>query len=1086
MLPGFVPWVVPFLFALLAGALWMATHRWQRRLTDPAQVLGLKAGRFFVGAFAIWSLLQCLGRCVLLMTTWKLWAISFLGSGAIETVIWLYALERRIVGGRRGMLISGMRVAVVIMVLIMLLQPVLTLALDRRLDRHIVVMIDESHSMNFRDREWTETEKLNLAQLYEHTSIKDRQRLDVMKRELEVVRERVGLERDALPPTSGMDKDMLRDAMKIRRSSLKDLVKQHGEAVLGQQVEFLEGMLIGKSASTEEPYASLRRLHAGLESVAVSNMTAVTKALKGKAAKKPIEAIRRLDGLLGEAIVTLDASIELIPELAELTDAVFYAGLGEQAQEEIEALTQRARLEIAQHALASKREGQASLLDRLRKKYHIKLVRFGKTSEEIDPDEWVETALQAESDEKELSERQKASAGPAVGKDDRPKVDAPDPEEDEVFGLSTNMTFGQRTDLAAALETALATVAPENLAGILVVSDGRHNGDAGVDAVARRLGAQRSPIGAIVIGNSKPPKDASILNLRAPESTYLGDRVTLRSDLKFDGLKGRRIKVKLMHNKDHIDQKTIEVPDDAFRTSVRFAHTPENAEMMRYTLAIEDVEGEAFKENNKWGFDVAVSDDRTNVLLVENRPRWEYRYLRNLFYGRDKSVHLQSVLLTPDRMEGGLEPEQIHASAARKFGDADATALPESREEWLKFDVIILGDVPPEVLDDETLEILEYCVEDRGALLAVIAGQRFMPHAHSGKLLREILPIQYEPREILSFEAPEPGYRMELTPDGRRHIIMQQSTSVSENAQVWRSLPVLRWRYPVEGVKEGATILAYAIPEDRDRGGTKTAENLTAKAAAKRLDEQTKMKERNALIVEHSFGQGRVLMLNFDRTWRLRYRVGDMHHHKFWGQILRWGGGENLRSGTRFVRLGSDLVTYTHDDSVRVLARIVKPDYRPVRDAKASVKVYLDERLVRKQKLEYREGSNGIYEGLLRPFETPGQYRIELVSKAAEKIYKKEDVTKIETVFNVTGTKDPAELSELTADRGLMSKIAKLSGGEAVGPEEADRLLPVFGLGNEAVEEEKVVSLWDSWPLFLLMLACMTTEWVVRRRAGLA
>ena len=65
---------------------------------------------------------------------------------------------------------------------------------------------------------------------------------------------------------------------------------------------------------------------------------------------------------------------------------------------------------------------------------------------------------------------------------------------------------------------------------------------------------------------------------------------------------------------------------------------------------MEAVEGEVFTTNNDWPLEVAVTDDRTNVLLVDSVPRWEFRYLRNLFYGRDKSVHLQYVLLNPDEI----------------------------------------------------------------------------------------------------------------------------------------------------------------------------------------------------------------------------------------------------------------------------------------------------------------------------------------------------------------------------------------------------------------------------------------------------
>jgi len=112
-----------------------------------------------------------------------------------------------------------------------------------------------------------------------------------------------------------------------------------------------------------------------------------------------------------------------------------------------------------------------------------------------------------------------------------------------------------------------------------------------------------------------------------------------------------------------------------------------------------------------------VTDDRTNVLVVDSFPRWEFRYLRNLFYGRDKSVHLQYVLLNPDRITGQGDRPAVAASASRPFGQAEATRLPASAAEWRKFDAIIIGDIPPAAIDDGTWRDIRQAVSERGSLL---------------------------------------------------------------------------------------------------------------------------------------------------------------------------------------------------------------------------------------------------------------------------------------------------------------------------------------------------------------------------------
>ena len=62
--------------------------------------------------------------------------------------------------------------------------------------------------------------------------------------------------------------------------------------------------------------------------------------------------------------------------------------------------------------------------------------------------------------------------------------------------------------------------------------------------------------------------------------------------------------------------------------------------------------------------------------------------------------------------------------------------------------------------------------------------------------------------------------------------------------------------------------------------------------------------EANAVIVAQPYGLGKVLWIGTDGTWRWRYRVGDLHHHRFWGQVVRWANGAKLAVGNRAVRFG--------------------------------------------------------------------------------------------------------------------------------------------------------------------------------------
>jgi hypothetical protein len=166
---------------------------------------------------------------------------------------------------------------------------------------------------------------------------------------------------------------------------------------------------------------------------------------------------------------------------------------------------------------------------------------------------------------------------------------------------------------------------------------------------------------------------------------------------------------------------------------------------------------------------------------------------------------LQYVLLHPDEIAGQSMPS-VSASAGRAFGEAQATRLPETEAEWQKFDVIILGDVEAEAIDAATWQMISRCVNERAALLVMIAGPRSMPHALVAEEARALVPAEMEwgNREYFQTDARE--FRWMLTPEGASHAVTQQATAERSNEQVWAGFPNLAWRHPIKSVKEGADV----------------------------------------------------------------------------------------------------------------------------------------------------------------------------------------------------------------------------------------------------------------------------------------
>ncbi len=1041
LLPAGVPVFVVVLLPLLFGAVWVATHFLGARVLRPGAPKSAWAAAFAVrvaaGTVTLWALWQAVTRFIVLETSWSLWLSAFIGALALEIVTALFQWEKHIVGRAMGRWLLGLRLAAVALVLLILVQPVFAWTQQRKIERRVVVLVDDSESMQLVDRQASPTEIVEIAGFRGSQAAAGRPPIAALAAAARGFQTELAREFDAWPAAPPADAEAEKTLAVARAEPLERLVQS-------------AAALANQTAAALEP---ARPLAGRMDEAGRRALTEVSGWLRDELPAALREANERLpDGRippvrerLERAADRLRQAVESLPGLAAQADAAFMQSLDARTREALEEAALVPRSQLAREVLTSPSpDSGRSLLDLLESNYDVTVLRFGR--------EAVEWQASAE----------------------------PPPAGDPGFRM--------RTDLAAALAQTLDRVPAESLAGVLLLGDGRHNGEIPVDDAARSLGLTGAPLHAVAIGSSQGPKDAAFLKVEVPESIYLGDRLKIRADVKADGMQGERLRVVLRQDGKEIESQTIAVPEDSHRATVRMNHTPPDKGIFGYSIHLEPVEGELFSDNNEWPFETAVTDDRTNVLIVDSVPRWEFRYLRNLFYGRDKSVHLQYVLLNPDEIEGQEPLLTVFASATRRFGEAEATRLPERFEEWMRFDVIILGDVPPAALPAQTWETIEKAVAERGALLVVVAGPRSMPHAFQSDVVRRLLPLEFAPASGALFDGPEDSFAIRLSAEGKNSPILALGASQVETAQIWSEAPSFMWRHPVRAAKPGAEVLAYAEPAGRRPPSSAATAEERLSAFAK----QRQFEAEHALLTTSRYGLGRIALFTTDQTWRLRYGVGDAHHHRLWGNLIRWGTAENLRAGTDTVRLGTDALTYQTGQRVRILARLTAEGYKPEIGADVTARVFApDGSQVASRKLAYRDGSSGLYEADLEPLPANGRYRIELAGADVDRLLRSSTSTgpvpdKVETHFTQLATLNPVELGDLSVDADLLRRATTLAGGRVVGLSEAAGLAQAFGAGTKVLQEHRETTLWDNWLLLTLLVAALTTEWLLRRKAGLA
>ncbi len=1072
VLPESVPTAAIAAIFAAAVALWVALNLLKGKVALPKLRAVLLVLRVAAGFAALMAAAQLAIRCLLLTTSWRLWPIALAGSVAVEVLLGLYALERRTVSRRAGLTLVSLRAALVLLVIAMLAQPVLSWELLHEIQRYVGVLIDGSASMDVTDEQRSASEKLRLAEMLSVRQARRPVRLEQVSRRLQALGGELVAVGEDLVLLAGADAQARREQMKTRRAELHKALAG-GRELVDRQLEVF-ALAEKQQASLGEPArrdlgqakAELARVSDRLEK-ATRLVDRDNESRLGEDYKPLLELLRGATA----ALAKLSAGIE---PLGREYDEKYYASLSAEQRGRITAATDRSRLELARDVLTKKRvdfendRTTPALLDRLADGYKVKLYEFAEDCLEGD-----------------LGALRAAAGGPAMTAPASAPASAP---ATRPVQATTRPVGPQRTDLARAIEKITTEMSGKQLAGIVVLTDGRHNGPRRVEPLADQLGLQGVPICSVVMAPAEPPRDAAVISVRAPQTVTERDKFLVHAELKLDGLAGRNVPVALYDAKRQVAVTTVRVPKDlhSYRPRVQFSDEPKGAGLHSYSVRIRKFDNEVFSGNNEYPLTISVTEDRVRLLLLEDRPRWEFRYIKNIFADRDRNVKLQYVITNPDRIERQRAHLRVAASASRPMGQVEATLLPASPQEWMKFDVIVLGDMAPSVFTDGQIETIRKFVTERGGTLIVIAGPNHMPHAFGETPLEEILPVAFEPSDEPTVGALKTGYRIALTAAGRDSTIMFQNVEPEQNLAVWNSVPAVYWRHPSTVAKEAARVLAYAMPPSppeflRPLPPEKASDEEAIRQSQAR---RRKFQRENPLITVHNVAAGRVMMLSFDRTWRLRYRIGDTYHHRFWGQVMRWATADKLRAGTDFVKLGTDKTRYGPRKQIRIRAKIVQPDLAPVVSENVAVKIFAGDRLRLRKKLEYMPDSPGMYEARIDELES-GTYRVELDAPEVRPILAAEKVKKVSTEFSV----DPvgsAEEVELSANRGLLRRLANRSNGVVLDPHQADQVIEALGPASLRRRQRRELRLWDSWPLLVLIVAIATVEWAMRKRIGLA
>ncbi|MHC4248057.1 MAG: hypothetical protein ACYS9X_02910 [Planctomycetota bacterium] len=593
------------------------------------------------------------------------------------------------------------------------------------------------------------------------------------------------------------------------------------------------------------------------------------------------------------------------------------------------------------------------------------------------------------------------------------------------------------TQLGGPLRDAVRRLKGRYVAGVVAFTDGASNRGGDPLVAAGDLGVAVYPVGV----GLPETRDIEVPFIFAETVVFKDDVFPILVRVKQRGYAGETVRLVVRRDGEIVKEEMIDLDARTERTHT-IELTPHQEGTFTYSAEIEPRDDELSTENNsKSRPGVRVVDRKIRVLVVEDAPRWEFRFLKAVLEADTRRIKPTFVLRQAD--------EDCYRFRDGRF----VRDFPATMEELRRYNLIVLGNVPSaSFTGDELANVEEYIRKEGGALL-VLAGRGAMPDSYVGTPLADLLPVQFEPQ--MEFRAEDEAahpiresFRPQLTPEGKLSAVLRLAPDATENERLWESAEKLYWFHPVERLKPAATALMVH-------------------------PSQTTMHGPLPLVAHQRYGRGQVMYFGIDETWRWRHEPGAQYHRRMWGQAATYLSMAHLLGETNRVQIETDRAEYATGDTVKIVARIIDESYNPL-DAEAVTAIVERGGLERDEvALAAQKESKGVFQGEYRP-PAAGAYRVVIQDEEDE----------AEHEFAVVVPR--IEFDDPGMRRDLLEKMAAASGGAFVTIDRLDELEELLAAKKHELEprrEER--TLWNAPAIIVLVTALLGIEWLLRKRSDL-
>lgn len=591
------------------------------------------------------------------------------------------------------------------------------------------------------------------------------------------------------------------------------------------------------------------------------------------------------------------------------------------------------------------------------------------------------------------------------------------------------------TALGAGIQMAMDDASDRALAAVVLLTDGRSTtGIDPLEAVRRATeaagGKPRAPVLAVPVGSSDPPADVAVTDVLAAPEVAIDDTVAIGATIQSGGLAGREVTVELRDAAAAVlESRKLTLRDGRQQVVFAWRATKVGANVLSVVVPAEAEE--AVQENNTADVSIEVTDRKAKVLVLDHAPRWDLRFIDHAL--RRDTTFEPKVLLTStlDAQAGSDEA-------------SDAEAIPKDVDGWAAFDLVLLGDVPAAILDGSRQRALVEAVTSRGVGLVLQPGADHLPREYLQGPLSEVFPVDVDATVgdgSATFSAADfKPLKMLVTARGSMHPAFALSGDAARNRQKWSDMPTFFRAAAAKTPKPAATVLAEVQPPGA--------------------------RESRPLVAEAPIGNGRVLWIGTDETFRWRRNLGDPLFWRFWGQALRTVARRQDRPADASWLVVSP-TRCEPGSPVSVEMNLVGEDKRPVVAERQTVQI---------------EGATPLALEL-RPAGRPGYYAGSFTPEATGRhVVRHGEAGKLGG--EVLVSEPVRERAQPGVDRESLQSLADMSGGAVLEIGEFSSL--PYRLAAKSIETRASLEdeIWDTWPVLVLLVGLFCLDVGIRRISG--